>query len=126
VRALGFAESALELAPAASDGWKALAAHLAYDLGSREREPDPAVRRALLKAALSVLARGIERAADPGELELETGLILANKAELDPGLDPGGARALFTAAAAAFERALAHGADDAQALLDYAREGAER
>jgi len=126
VRALGFAESALELAPSATDGWKVLAAHLALDLGSREREPDVEVRRSLLQAALAVLARGVERAADPGELELETGLILANKAELDPELDPGGARALFTGAAAAFERAARHGADDAPALLDYAREGAER
>ena len=108
-RALELAESALALDPRASDGWQTLAAHLAFDLASREREPDLARRRAWFEAGLAVLARGAARAARPAELELLRGLILTAKAEGDPELDPGGAPALRARATAAFERAAALG-----------------
>ncbi len=124
-RALELAESALALDPRASEGWETLAAHLVFDLASREREPELARRRAWFEAGLALLARGVERAAQPAELELFGGLVLFAKAAGDPELDPGGARALRAAAAAALERAAALGDPRAAALAAQVRASAE-
>ena len=123
-RALALAESALALDPRASDGWEALAAHLALDLASREREPDLARRCAWFEAGLAALARGAERAARPAELELYRALLLANKAELDPELHPRGAAGLAEDSLAALERAAALGDERALELLPQARAAA--
>lgn len=120
-RALGLAESALALDPRASAGWETLAAHLVFDLASREREPDLARRRAWFEAGLALLARGVEHTAQPAELELFRGLVLFAKAAGDPELDPGGAPALRAAAAAALERAAALGDAKAAALAAQVR-----
>lgn len=123
-RALELAEKALLLDPASTEGWQTLAAHLALDLASREREPELARRSAWFRAGLEVLRRGSERAEHPGELVLFRGIVLVGKAEGDPELDPGGAAALFTAAAAAFERAAELGVARAELHAAYARERA--
>jgi len=125
VRALELAESALALDSRSNAGWETLAAHLALDLGSPEREPALERRRLLLQAALEVLRRGSLEAADPAALELQGGLLLVTKAETDPELRPGGAHALFGEAAAAFERAASSGLEAARDLALYAR-GRER
>lgn len=125
-RALELAESALALDPRASEGWQALAAHLVFDLASREREPDLARRRAAFQAGLAVLARGAERSARPQELELFRGLVLVAKAQHDPELDPRGAPALLRAAAEAFERAAELGDERAAELAAQVRAEAAR
>jgi hypothetical protein len=123
-RALELAGSALVLDPSSTEGWQTLAAHLALELASREREPELARRSAWFAAGLEVLRRGAERAEHPEELELFRGIVLVGKAQGDPELDPGGAAALFTAAAGAFERAAELGAPRAAAHATYARERA--
>ena len=125
-RAFELAESALTLDPLAPEGWKALAAHLLFDLASREREPDPARRRAAFEAGCQVARRGADRARRPEELELFLGLVLADKAARDPELDPGGATALLAAAARAFEDAARHGDAQATALAAQVRAESER
>lgn len=120
-RALELAESALTLDPRAAEGWKTLAAHLLFDLASREREPDLGRRRAAFEAGCSVARRGAERAQRPEELELFLGLVLADKAARDPELDRGGAAALLEGAAQAFERAARHGDAQAAALAAQLR-----
>ncbi len=124
-RAFELAEGALALDPRATEGWQTLAAHLVFDLASREREPDLLRRRAWFEAGLAVLERGAERAARPEELELLRGLVLFDKAGRDPELDPRGAPALYAASAAAFERAAALGEPRAAELLAQARAAAE-
>jgi hypothetical protein len=126
VRALSFATRALELDPATTAGWEALAGHLALDLASPEREPVLERRRQLYSAALGVLERGAERARNAGELERYAGLLALSKAEVDPDLDPDGERGLYRAAAAAFERAAARGVEGASELARQARELAAR
>jgi hypothetical protein len=125
-RALELAESALALDPRASEGWQALAAHLVFDLASREREPELARRRACLQAGLAVLTRGVETCERPHELELFRGLVLVAKAESDPELDPRGAPALLGAAAEAFERAAELGDERAAELALQVRDEAAR
>lgn len=125
-RALELAESALALDPRASEGWQALAAHLVFDLASREREPELARRRASFRAGLAVLARGAAESDRPRELELYRGLVLAAKAENDPELDPHGAPALLRAAAEAFERAAELGDSRAAELATQVRAEAAR
>jgi hypothetical protein len=125
-RALELAESALALDPRASEGWQALAAHLVFDLASREREPELARRRASFQAGLAVLARGSAESDRPAELELYRGLVLAGKAENDPELDPGGAPALLRAAVEAFERAARLGDPRGTELAAQLRAGAAR
>ena len=125
-RALELAESALALDPRASEGWQALAAHLVFDLASREREPELARRRAAFLAGLAVLARGVEQSDRPQELELFRGLVLVAKAESDPELDPRGSPALLRAAAEAFERAAALGDRRAAELAPQVRAEAAR
>ena len=125
-RALELAESALALDPRASEGWQTLAAHLAFDLAAREREPVLARRRACFLAGLAVLQRGAERSERPAELELFRGLVLAAKAESDPELDPGGAPVLLLRAAEAFERAARLGDERAAELAPQMRAEAAR
>jgi hypothetical protein len=125
-RALELAESALALDPTASAGWERLAAHLAYDLASREREPDLARRRAWFEAGLEVLARGAVEAEPPGELLVFRALLLAGKAATDPALAAGGERELMRAAAAALEEAAAQGDPRAAALAAEVRAEAGR
>jgi hypothetical protein len=120
-RALELAESALALDPTAGAGWERLAAHLAYDLASREREPDLARRRAWFAAGLDVLARGAQEAERPAELLVFRALVLAAKAATDPELAPGGERELLHAAAAALEEAAAHGDPRAAGLAAQVR-----
>jgi len=125
-RALELAESALRLDPVSTEGWATLASHLGLDLASPEREPDLERRRMWFRSALSVLRRGGESARDPAELELQRGLLLLGKAEVDPELDPHGAPALFAAAAEAFTHASTLGARDADGLARYSAERARQ
>lgn len=118
-RALELAESALALDPRAPEGWQHLAAHLAFDLASREHEPELGRRRAWFRAALSVLERGRARCAQPQELELFRAVLLLAKASGDPELDPGGAPALQDAARAALARSAALGQPEAADLLRH-------
>lgn len=120
-RALELAESALALDPRASEGWQTLAAHLAFDLASREREPRLERRRAWFETSLLVLSRGAERAAQPAEIELFRAVVLLAKAAGDPELDVGGAAALEAAGLAALQRAAELGEPRARALLDQPR-----
>lgn len=115
-RALELAESALALDPRAPEGWQNLAAHLVFDLASREREPAVERRRVWFRAGLSVLERGAERASRPGELELFRALVLLGKAQSDPEVDLGGAAALRSAALDALRRAATLGQSQAREL----------
>jgi hypothetical protein len=125
-RALEMAASALAFDPRASEGWQMLAAHLVFDLASREREPELSRRRAYFQAGLAVLARGTESCERPQELQLFRGLVLAAKAQNDPELDPLGAPALLRAAAEAFERAAELGDAHAAELAPQVRAEAAR
>lgn len=126
VRALEFAERALDLDPHRAEGWEALADHLALDLASREREPDLERRRALFEAARTVLRRGRARSADPAALEHAEGLLCLLKAEQDPELDPEGAASLRRAALAALDRAAAGGHSGARELAALIRADSTR
>lgn len=115
---LARAERALELDPNATEGWSWLASVLVHRFGALEFEVAPAARRTWVEAGLAVLARGEEVAAEPEELALHAGLIMAFVASLpEEVLEwPGGARAAWTEAAENFERAKELGhprADDA-------------
>lgn len=120
-QAIRFAESALALDPATTDGWRLLAAHLALFHGSPERTPDPVQRRAWFRAGLAVAQRGSEQAEEPGELDLWRGLILADRADLDPPVDPEGARGLLEEAVLAFEAAARRGHPAGEDLAAEAR-----
>ena len=120
-RALELAESALALDPSRVEGWERLAAHLLFDLASREREPDLARRRSLFEAGRAVLARGGAQSSEPGELELFQALAWISKASSDPELHPLGARGLYDEAVVALERAAARGESRAAELLPQAR-----
>lgn len=129
-RALALAQSALELAPRSTDGWKCLASHLGLFLASPTRESDLERRRALFRAALETIREGVERAAEPGELHLFFGLLLLNKAELDPSVSPAGEDGLLREAESAFREARRAGHPDAihferYVLELYARERAK-
>lgn len=109
---LARAQTALELAPEAADGWITLAKAQAYVLGSAEREPDPVRRLAWVQAGLATAAEGERAAANPGELAFCAGLIMLKVATSDPQLPwPGGLTAVWEAAAVHFERAGARGFD---------------
>lgn len=126
VRALEFAERALDLDPHPPEGWEALADHLALDLASRAREPDLARRRALFEAARTVLHRGQARCDDPAALEHAEGLLCLLKSEQDPELDPEGAAGLRRAALAALDRAAATGHAGARELAALMRADQDR
>jgi hypothetical protein len=126
--ALARAETALALDPGAAEGWRIVATHLALDLGSREREPDPRRRAELLRAGLATLERGERVARDPANLALWRGILLVTHAEVsaasgeDAALPwPGGVAGMWHDAAAAFERAVELGIDDARELADSSR-----
>ena len=121
--ALARAEMAFELAPTSTSGWFYLSRHLAFDLASPDREPDPAVRLRWLEAALALAARGEALAAEPEELAFWQGLMLAHAVEVQPELESwGGARELWRQALEHFERAAELGHPDARAAAAAARE----
>ena len=125
--ALARGETALELDPGATSGWLALAAHMAFERASPEREPSAERRLAWVRAALELAARGEERARDPARVALWRGLVLSKLAREDEPLAwPGGARGLWLDAAEHFERASAlgspHGAELAANALRAADE----
>ena len=117
--ALRLGASAVELAPQTTEGWEYLASHFGFYLASREREPDPARRRAWLEAALEVTERGSTRVADPGQLALLRGSLLLSKAELDPEIWSGGQEVLLQLAEKAFREAHELGRPEARDFLDY-------
>ena len=125
--ALARAETALALDPAATDGWRLVATHLALDLGSRQREPDPGRRAELLRAGVETLKRGERVARDPANLAFWRGILLYTHAEHSPDLPwPNGTRGLWTDAADAFERAAALGHPDADVLARASRSNGVR
>jgi hypothetical protein len=117
VRALEFAERAIDIDPGASTGWQALADHLALDLASVAREPDVPRRRALFEAALSILDRGRARCDEPAALDFGTALLCLLKAEQDPLVHPDGSAGLRRLAHMALERAAQAGHKAARELL---------
>ena len=121
--ALVRAEKALALDPTATEGWRFVAAYLALDLGSPNREADPSRRRALIQQALEICERGEASARSPEQLALWSGILLLTHAETDPDLDwPGGEAQLWKATARAFEHAVELGSLDAVPLAEQARE----
>ncbi len=114
--ALARAETALELDPGATGGWKFLCNALAFDLASAQREPDPRRRAIWIRAAFELAARGERSAREPGELAFWQGLVKAHFAAAEDLPWPDGAQALWTEAAADFERASALGVPVAQRL----------
>ncbi len=122
-RALVLARSALELSPRSTDGWRCLASHLGLFLASPTREGDLERRRAFFRAALETLHEGVERAAEPEELQLFRGLLLLNKADLDPSVSPDGEGGLLREAERAFREARRAGHPDA---VDFERFIGER
>ncbi len=123
--ALARAETALELNPADTEGWRFTAVLLALDLGSPNREPSATRRRALIRSALKLLVRGEASAEAPDQLALWRGIILLTHAEIDPELEwPGGEQELWTEAALAFEAAAELGSSKATDFANSARENA--
>jgi tetratricopeptide (TPR) repeat protein len=103
------AELALELDPAATEGWAYLAATMAFDRASPYRQPVPALRTRWTEAALEVLERGERSAARPAELAVQRGLILVLVGEAEGAIPwDGGAAAAWEAADAAFASAIEH------------------
>ncbi|MFT5285010.1 MAG: hypothetical protein ACI8TQ_001171 [Planctomycetota bacterium] len=120
--ALVRAETALALDPTATEGWRFVATYLALDLGSPNREANPARRRALIQQALKVCERGESSARSPEQLALWSGILLLTHAETDPDIDwPGGKEQLWKATARAFEHAVELGSLDAIPLAEQAR-----
>jgi len=118
---LARAETALELAPGATEGWLFLARYLAFERASAEREPDPGRRRAWVTAGLALARRGESAAREPGELAAWQGLVRVKEAD-EGDLDwPGGPRALLETALADFERAASLGHPEGRALADGVR-----
>lgn len=119
--AVARAETALAIDPTLTSGWVLLARYFAFELGSADRQPNPAQRLAWLQAALAVLERGEATARDPGELCVWGGLLLA-LAATDAELPwPGGARAIWIEAAERFDRGAAQAHPDAVELATRAR-----
>lgn len=124
--ALARGHTALELDPGATSGWLALAGHMAFERASPEREPSAERRLAWVRAALDLAARGEQRARDPARVALWQGLVLSKLAREDEPLDwPGGARGLWTEAAAHFERARTLGSPHGELLAANARRAAD-
>lgn len=120
--ALARAETAFTLNPTSTSGWFFLSRHLAFDLASPAREPDAAVRRRWVRAALAVAARGEASADEPAELAFWQGLVLTRTAEVDPELGwEGGVVGLWSEAAEQFERAARAGHPDAAGAAELAR-----
>lgn len=120
-RAYGRAERALRLDPRAPQGWVTLSSHLCTFRASLQNEPDPAARRAWIRAGLELLERGEGLTSDPAELAFARGITLVHVALIDgdEGLGwPGGWRAARDAAARAFRRAEELGHPQAGALAE--------
>lgn len=123
------AEHALALSPSAPDGWLFLARHFAHQRASLERERDATVRRQWVQAAFDVLARGERRAGAGGALAFERGLLLFGFAKIAELPDvpeaerpwPGNARAIYSQAARAFDRAAELGHKDGAEYAEIAR-----
>lgn len=128
-RFLSRARTALELCPQSAEGWHYLAWQQAYELGSPERDSDPARRLAWVEAGLATAAEGERRAAEPGSLAFLAGLILIKVATLDGDLPwPGGRERMWLDAAEHFERAgrLGYAPTDSAAMQRAAERAAER
>jgi len=124
--ALARGETALELDPGATSGWLALAAHMAFERASPEREPSAQRRLAWVRAALDLAARGERSARDPARIALWQGLVLSKLAREDAPLDwAGGVRGLWLEAAEHFERASALGSEHGAPLAANARRAAD-
>lgn len=126
-RFLSRARTALELCPQSAEGWHYLAWQQAYELGSPERDTDPARRLAWVEAGLATAAEGERRASAPGSLAFLSGLILVKVATLDGDLPwPGGREQLWRDAAGHFERAgrLGHAPRDSAAMQRAAERAA--
>lgn len=124
--ALARGATALELDPGATSGWLMLAAHMAFERASPEREPSAQRRLTWVRAALELAARGEARARDPARIALWQGLLLSKLAREDEPLDwPGGARGMWLAAAEHFERASALGSPHGTLLATNARRAAD-
>lgn len=120
--ALARAETALQLDPGATEGWRFVAVYLGLDLASPNRELSAERRRELILAALDVLRRGEASARAPDQLRFWAGILLMTHAEIDPDLDwPGGSDELWLETARAFERAAGFGVEDASELALQAR-----
>lgn len=120
--ALARSEAAIELDPSYTRGWFLLSHHLAFELASPERELDATARARWVRSGLAIAARGEAVAAEPQELALWQGLILARTAEVDPGIPwEGGVEAMWTSAIEAFERSAHLGDPDAPAAATRAR-----
>ncbi len=124
--ALARGQTALELDPGATSGWLMLAAHMAFERASPEREPSPTKRLAWVRAALDLAARGEPRARDPQRIALWQGLVLSKLAREDEPLDwPGGVRGMWQEAAEHFERAGTLGSEHGAVLAANARRAAD-
>jgi hypothetical protein len=124
--ALARGQTALELDPGATSGWLMLAAHMAFERASGEREPSAARRLAWVRAALVLAAKGERHARDPQRIALWQGLVLSKLAREDEPLDwPGGVRSMWLAAAEHFERAGALGSEHGEVLASNARRAAD-
>jgi len=124
--ALARGQTALELDPGATSGWLLLAAHMAFERASPEREPSPERRLAWVRAALELAARGEGLARDPQRIALWQGLVLSKLAREDEPLDwPGGVRGMWLTAAGHFERAGALGSEHGAVLAENARRAAD-
>jgi hypothetical protein len=100
------AEFALGLAPRSPDGWSFLASNLAFDRASPDRQKDPVLRTRWIEAALGLLRRGEQVARHPEQLAMTRGLVLVHVGDSEGAIPwPGGARAAWSAAQLAFERA---------------------
>ncbi|HJO27597.1 MAG: hypothetical protein CMK00_09125 [Planctomycetes bacterium] len=116
------AERALALDPSATDGWYYLARHLALDRSAADRCPDQAQRAHWFRLGLAVLKRGEAHAANPAELVLDRGLLLAWLGSLPEGEIPwpGGAAGAWGQARQAFLRAAELGHPQSAELAERA------
>jgi hypothetical protein len=121
--ALSRAQTLFELEPHSGDARVFVSMYLAFQLGSPERELDPARRAGWLRAALEVVQRGEASAEDPAELALWQGELLARAAQSDPELEwPDGVRGLWRDALGNYERAARMGSElAAERALDARR-----
>ena len=118
------AETALALAPGASQSWIFLAHHFIFERASAAREPELARRSAWVRVGLDTLARGIERASEPAEVVFDRGLVyvyLASLADSDRPWDASASEA-WARAEEDFARAARAGHPLAREALERARE----
>jgi hypothetical protein len=107
-KVLARADALLALDAHSGDAQSFLSSYFGLQLASPEREPDAARRVAWLRVALDYAAHGERHAERPWEFALWQGELLARAALVDPATAwPGGVRALWSEAAAHFERGAA-------------------